>query len=66
MYDTSKSAIKDITGFARLALDYDRQKVLDEEDDPAKKRKNNEALGLPELYSMQFNKKIFNTRLSNY
>lgn len=31
-----------------------------------KKRKNNEALGLPELYSMQFNKKIYNTRLSNY
>lgn len=31
-----------------------------------KKRANNEALGLPELYSMQFNKKIYNTRLSNY
>jgi len=46
---------------------YDQQKILDEIDtDPVKKRKNNEALGLPELYSMQFNKKIYNTRLSNY
>ena len=45
---------------------YDRQNLLDEEDeDNGGKVQKNEEFGLPTLYSMQFNKKIFNNRLQN-
>lgn len=60
------STTKSVNMHPHQSIFYDRQNVLDEEEDAVKKRLNNEALGLPELYSMQFNKKIFNTRLSNY
>jgi hypothetical protein len=45
---------------------FDRQNVIDEElsNNPNLKKKNTEN-GMPELYSMQFKKKIFNNRLSN-
>ena len=54
------STIRSVQLHPHQSIFYDRQNVLDEESDPVKKRKNNEALGLPELYSMQFNKKIYN------
>lgn len=46
------STIKSANMHPHQSIFYDRQKVLDDEADPVKKRKNNEALGLPELYSM--------------
>jgi len=48
---------------------YERQNVLDEgllSEDPVKTQKsNNEEFNLPELFSMQMNRKIQNTRLQN-
>lgn len=39
--------------------------MLDEDGGKSANAKKNEEFGLPELYSMQMNKKIFNNRLSN-
>ena len=44
---------------------YDRQNVLDEDTDKDSAASKNEEFGLPEIYSMQMNKKIYNNRLSN-
>ena len=46
---------------------YERQNILDEDamNDKDINQKDNERFQLPELYSMKFNRKIFNNRLSN-
>jgi hypothetical protein len=44
---------------------YDRQNILDEDDEDLKLKAEIEKFQLPELYSMKFNRKIFNNRLSN-
>ena len=46
---------------------YDTQDVMTEElNENGEKKESNEDYNLPELYSMQFNKKIYNNRLSNH
>ena len=50
----------------KAQLNSPRFLLIDEEIKNNPTFQKNEEFGLPELYSMQFNKKIFNTRLTNY
>ena len=43
---------------------YDAQNIINEENEG--QAANNGEFNLPELYSMQFNKKLYNNRLSNH
>jgi len=44
---------------------FERQNILDEDDEELKVKAEIEKFQLPEIYSMKFNRKIFNNRLSN-
>ena len=59
------STNKEVTMHPHQSIFYDTQETLDREDEQFPEKKKNRDFGLPELYSRQLDKKIYNSRLCN-